>query len=146
MQIKNVTFNKGDFRFTIDYFDGKDVTKLSTNDEPLSSLQTAIDTLIASTKKWCEIGDGWNVALNAVKFGKNEDSPSSVQITANSGMKMMGIITRVPKLNKNMTFPDEVHVSMVQNVKELQGEIDRFLRGERAQKELPFEEVAANDE
>lgn len=145
MQIKNVVFNKGDFRLTIDYFDGKDVTKLSTNDEPLDSLQVAIDTLLASSRRWCEIPDYFSLSLGSVKFGKNEDSASGIQLNAFSGMKAMGIITKIPKLNKNETFPDEVHVSMVQNLSELRGEIDRFLKGERAQKELPFDEVKADD-
>lgn len=145
MQIKNVAFNKGDFRLAIDYFDGKDVKKLSTNDEPLDSLQVAIDTLVASSRRWCEIPDYFSLSLGSVKFGKGEDSACSIQLNAFSGMKTMGIITKIPKLNKKETFPDEVHVSMAQNLSELRGEIDRFLKGERAQKELPFDEVKADD-
>lgn len=145
MQIKNVVFNKGDFRLTIDYFDGKDVKKLSTNDESQDSLQVAIDTLVASSRRWCEIPDYFSLSFGSVKFGKNENSASSIQLNAFSGMKTMGIITKIPKLNKNETFPDEIHVSMAQNLSELRGEIDRFLKGERAQKELPFDEELEND-
>lgn len=139
MQIKKIVFNKGDFKYTIEYFNGKDVTTISTNDQALDSMDVAIKTLISSIKAWLGINDMYLIDLNAVKFGKNEDSSSSVQITAYTGLKSMGIITKVPVVKKTENFPDELQISACLNITALRYEVDRFLKGERAQQELPLE-------
>lgn len=139
LQIKNVLFNKGDFLYTIEYFDGKCVRKIATNEEALNSFDMAVQSLAECIKKHLLIDDVFSCKINSIRFGKNEDSPNSIQMNCASGLKMMGIVTRIAPCNSKKDVPEVEEVALYNNLIEVRGEVERYINGERAQKELDFE-------
>lgn len=139
LQIKSVVFDKGDYAYTIEYFDGHAVRKISTNEEALESMKLARGALANSLKNYLEIAGHMNCTVNTVKFGKNSESSSSVQMTVWSGEKQMGVVSKVRPVSKSETFPDELLVSCNVCVNDLRGEVERYINGERAQAELDFD-------
>jgi len=136
LQIKTVVFDKGDYAYTIEYFDGYAVRKISTNEEALNSMVLARGALANACRKYLEFGDKMNCTVNQVRFGKNEETTSSVQMTVWNGEKIMGVVTKVRPISASETFPDEQLVSCNSCVDELRGEVQRYIAGERAQQEL----------
>ena len=139
LQIKSVVFDKGDYAYTIEYFDGHAVRKISTNEEALQSMPIARGSLAIAMKNYLELGSGMNCTVNTVKFGKNEECSSSVQMSVWSGEKVMAVVSKVRPISKTETFPDELLVSCNTCVNDLRGEVERYINGERAQAELDFD-------
>ena len=138
LQINSVLFNKGDFLYTIEYFDGKCVRKIATNEEALNSFVMAVKALAECLKKYLLIDDVYSCKINSIRFGKSEDSPTTVQMNCSSGLKMMGIVTKINPCNSNKEVPEVEQVSLYYNLIEVRGEVERYINGERAQKELDF--------
>lgn len=138
LQIKNVLFNKGDFLYTIEYFDGKCVRKIATNEEALNSFDMSVKALAECLKKNLLLDDVYSCKINSIRFGKNEDSPNSIQMTFTSGIKMMGIVTKINPCNSKKDVPEVEQVALYNNLIEVRGEVERYINGERAQKELDF--------
>lgn len=139
LQIKSVVFDKGDYAYTIEYFDGHSVRKISTNEEALQSLVIARAALANAIKNYMMINEAMSCRVNNVRFGKNEDSASSVQMTVWTGEKQMGVVSKVRTVSKSETFPDEQLVSCNVCVNDLRGEVEKYINGERSQQELPFD-------
>lgn len=139
LQIKSVVFDKGDYAYTIEYFDGHSVRKISTNEEALQSLVIARVALANAIKNYMMINEAMSCRVNNVRFGKNEDSASSVQMTVWTGEKQMGVVSKVRTVSKSETFPDEQLVSCNVCVNDLRGEVEKYINGERSQQELPFD-------
>lgn len=138
LQIKSVVFDKGDFAYTIEYFDGKTVRKISTNEEALNSMTLARTALGVSLKKFLKLSEIMNCKVNSVRFAKNDDSASIVQLSVWSGLKQMGVVTKVHPVRKSETNPDEEMVSVFVNCDSLRGEVEKYISGERAQQSLDF--------
>lgn len=139
LQIKSVVFDKGDYAYTIEYFDGHSVRKISTNEEALQSLVIARVALANAIKNYMMINEAMSCRVNNVRFGKNEDSASSVQMTVWTGEKQMGVVSKVRTVSKSETFPDEQLVSCNVCVNDLRGEVEKYINGERSQQGLPFD-------
>lgn len=139
LQIKNVLFNKGDFLYTIEYFDGKCVRKIATNEEALNSFDMAVKVLAECIKKNLLLDDVYSCKINSIRFGKNEDSPNSIQMSCSAGLKMMGIVTKINPCNSKKDVPEVEQVVLYNNLIEVRGEVERYINGERAQKKLDFE-------
>lgn len=146
LQIKNVVFDKGDYAYTIEYFDGHAVRKISTNEEALQSLVIARAALANALKNYLVIGEIMSCKVNNVRFGKNDDSASSVQMTVWSGEKTMGVVTKVRPIAKSENFPDELLVSCNVCVNDLRGEVQKYIGGQRAQQELDFNNAPEGEE
>ena len=141
LQIKNVVFDKGDYAYTIEYFDGHAVRKISTNEEALQSLVIARAALANALKNYMLINEVMSCRVNSVRFGKNEESASSVQMTVWSGEKQMGVVSKIRTISKSETFPDEQLVSCNVCVNDLRGEVEKYINGGRAQQELSFDDA-----
>lgn len=139
LQIKSVLFNKGDFLYTIEYFVGKCVRKIATNEEALASFDMAVKALAECLKKNLLLDDVYSCKINSIRFGKNEDSPNSIQMNCTSGIKMMGIVTKINPCNSKKDVPEVEQVVLYNNLIEVLVEVERYINGERAQKELDFE-------
>lgn len=139
LQIKSVVFNKGDYLYTIEYFDGKSVRKISTNEEALESLGLSVSVLANACKDYLEQAYRMNVKVNSVKFGKENSKTCAVQLTVQAGEKIFGIVTKIHPVASSENFPDKDQVRCNEALTELWGEVERYINGERAQKELPFE-------
>lgn len=139
LQIKSVVFDKGDYAYTIEYFDGHAVRKISTNEEALNSFVLARGALANSLKNYLELAALMNCKVNSVRFGKNDDSASTVQMSVWSGSKAMGVVTKVLPINKSENFPDETMKNCSINMASLRGEVERYISGERAQQSLDFD-------
>ena len=139
LQIKSVVFDKGDYAYTIEYFDGHSVRKISTNEEALQSLVIARGALANAIKNYMSINEAMTCKVNNVRFGKNDDCASSVQMSVWSGEKQMGVVVKIRTISKSETFPDEQLVSCNTCVSDLRGEVERYINGERSQQELPFD-------
>lgn len=140
LQIKNVVFNKGDYLYTIEYFDGKSVRKISTNEEALDSLGLAVGQLAVACKNYLELADRMNVKVNSVKFSKENGKTCAVQLTVQAGEKIYGIVTKIHPAASTENFPDDNQVRCNEALTELRGEVERYINGERAQPELDFED------
>lgn len=139
MQIKNIAFNKGDYRYSIEYFDGKAVRKISTNEEALSSFDVAVSTLAISCKNYLKLDDGQNVTITHIRFGKNDDAPSSIFLNAFGAGVEMNIKTRLIPVHKEENYPDLLLIKCNDSLSEVYGECVRYLNGERAQSEFSFD-------
>lgn len=139
LQIKNVLFNKGDFLYTIEYFDGRCVRKIATNEEALNSFPLSVGALAETIRDHLLINESYNCKINSIRFGKNEDSPNTVQMSFTSGMREMNILTKIKAINSNQNVPEVEQVALYNNLIEVRGECERYINGERAQKELNFE-------
>lgn len=63
-----------------------------------------------------------------------------------SGYKEMGIITRIKLISdKKVELPEDLNACLI-HIVELRGELERYIKGERAQQELPFENKGSDDE
>lgn len=133
--IKSIVFNKGDYAYHIESFDGKKVTKLSTNDEPEASLLVAKKDLSDALKDWLHLPEEMHIYLNSVRFSKDVLKPSSAQFTATMGIIRMGIVTKILPC-KDSEKADSDLVVLNDSLSRLQEETVKYFRGERAQKEL----------
>lgn len=140
LQIKKVQFNKGDFAYTIEYFDGKDVLKLATNDEALESMRLAIGALERSIKDLFAINE-YSVKLNAVNFGKNDDSQSTAQLSIYGNGRDAGLLAKIHPIAKTDKNPDGLLVSANVNIYGLRAEVEKYINGERAQQDLDFTDI-----
>lgn len=145
MQIKNVVFNKGDFRYSIEYFDGKAVRKVSTNEEALDSFDLSVAALAASLKIYLKIDETYFVKVKKIKFGNNDASASTIDLHVFFCGKDMDIKTKIIPIKKEEHFKDEELVSCNENLNEVRGEINRYISGEKAQQELPFEQELSTE-
>lgn len=139
LQIKKVLFNKGDYAYTIEYFDGKDVRKIATNDEALNSMRLAIGALENSIKDLFQIPLG--IKLNSVSFGKDENTQSTCQCSVFGSGRDGALLAKIHPVNKNETNPDGLIVSANVNVYGLRAEVEKYINGERAQQEMDFTEI-----
>lgn len=140
LQIKKVLFNKSDFAYTIEYFDGKDVRRIATNDEALNSMKLAIGALENSIKDLFAIND-YSVRLNAVTFGKNEDTQSTAQLSIFGNDRDAALLVKIHPVSKTDKNPDGLLVSANVNVYGLKAEVEKYINGERAQQEMDFSDI-----
>lgn len=139
MQIKNVLFNKGDFLYTIEYFDGKSVRKVSTNEEALKSLPDAVQKLGTDLKILLPVDAVVKVTVNSVRYGKTDESAASVQASVSIGEVRMGVVVKVRPVGPREEFPPAGLTSVNDSLKHLREEIIRYVNGERSQGEFSFD-------
>lgn len=135
LQVKKIVFGKGDYKYSIEYFDGKDVLVLSTNEEARKELQAAIDSLNEQLKNWLLFDVSFSSVINTVKWGKNNSA--SVQFNAWVAEKSCNVLAKIPAESGIMT--DEF-INLRHAVNTLYEEVQKYLRGERAQQSLDFGE------
>lgn len=135
LQVKKIVFGKGDYKYSIEYFDGKDVLVLSTNEEARKELQAAIDSLNEQLKNWLLFDVSFSSVINTVKWGKNNSA--SVQFYAWVAEKYCNVLAKIPAESGIMT--DEF-INLRHAVNTLYEEVQKYLRGERAQQSLDFGE------
>lgn len=140
MEIKSINLNKGDYLYCINYFDGKDMYRLETNEAPLNSLRLAIGAVKAAVRNYLELPESSTVVLNSVKFG--EDPSISIDIELNRAFPGVTytVKTKIPGLMKHEVNPDNQRVSVLEHVLALNAEFEKYIKGERAQQMLPFPE------
>lgn len=143
MQIKNVVFNKGDFLYSIEYFDGKAVRKVSTNEEALNSFDLSVSALAKALKDFLLINESYVIKIQKIKFGKNDDCASAVTLNVYTGGKDMVIQTKIIPVNENEHFTDQLLLSCNEHLKDVRGEVEKYINGEVAQNELPFNQEEA---
>lgn len=145
MTIYSIAFNKRDFRYSIGYKSGSDNLTLDTNEEALSSMEVAIQTLAQSLKNYCNIDDGYEVSIDKVNFGVGH-KPFSVVFTARSTSKAIypqKIVHMAMNIRQSDHWEKEIaedRASVLINIGELLGEVGRYLNGERNQQKLDFRE------
>lgn len=146
MQIKSVVFNKGDFLYTIEYFDGRCIRKVATNEEPLKSLPEAVQKLSADLKVFLPVKDNVIVTVNSVRYGKNADCTSVVQATVRDGEVIFGVVAKIRPIGPQEEFPPFGLAACNDSLKRLWDEVNRYVSGEHAQGELDFSEAEEKED
>lgn len=135
--VKKIVFGKGDYKYSIEYFDGKDVLVLSTNEEARKELQAAINSLNEQLKNWLLFDVSFMSVINTVKWGKN--NAASVQFNAWVAEKSCNVLAKIPAESDSRVMTDEF-INLRHAVNTLYEEVQKYLRGERAQQSLDFGE------
>ena len=133
MQVYSLNLANKDFVYEINYNnDGDDLT-LCTNEEALSSLPIAIKTIEDSIKKYFEL-ENYIITLQRIVFGEDDRSDRfkySIRTGSKWPAKEMICNTSIPKITEKE--PSEERQNLSCSIAGLLDEVEKYLRGERAQ-------------
>lgn len=142
MTIYSVIFGKGDYSYSIKYHNDNNDLTLDTNEAPLDSFKLSVGTMSQAIREYLEISDGWEVAIKAIKF-LEKDVAISVVITKNNDeypKPEYSAGTKIAKNYKEENYPNMARIKVLENAVILYDELEKYLRGEKLQKELPLNE------
>jgi hypothetical protein len=140
----------GEYDYNVTYETNTEKQKLQTNDSPTGTLLTAVSNVVNAAIKFCRFE---NIAakFKKVTFGYPDSGPN-FQLEFIIKTKDNPYVSHALKIEKLDLKLDEVKSNdgdyqkrvdqnnyLVEKIETLREDIKKYIQGERAQKDLPFE-------
>lgn len=141
MRISKVNHNTTSGKTTIAYEtvenEGKDTLEhvLHTGDDPAPSFVAALEALRAEIETLAELPEGYLTAVRGITIHRDEEDPDGEWTVTYTATKTLGDSRSPLVLNTPAVLPPSP-----KGVRALLKEAEAFVRGTRAQQELPFKE------
>lgn len=146
MTVYSISFNKADYAYSISYHSGNDDMTLDTNEEARNSLKVSKEALKNAVKEYAQISEDFEISLNTVKFG-DEKKDGHISFTATTiskdifPKKIINQSMKIAKIAKREKDVEKTRAKVLLMLDDLYSEVEKYLAGDRAQQELPLEEV-----
>lgn len=149
MTIYSISFNKGDYAYSISYHQGNDDMTLETNEEAKNSLNIAKTALQYAIREYAEVNEIFDIVINKVTFG-DDKKDNHISFTASTfskeifPKKIINQNMKIAKIRKHEKDIEATRAKVLINIESLYSEVEKYLQGERAQQELDLEDEEEN--
>lgn len=141
MTIQSIDFSNLDLAYIIHYEDGHDVKMLGSNDPAMDSLTDARAALTDSVTVYAGISEYFNVSVKKVIWGKEKVTIKFTSTKIEGWPKrQINSSTAVTYYGKRENSVEPIRAAILDDTENLQKEVEKYLMGQRMQKELPFQE------
>lgn len=143
MKVYSISFNKGDYAYSIAYHERNDDMQLDTNEAALDSMKVAKGALKEALREYASINELFEIEINKVVFGK-ENKDNSIKFCAINKLvfppKLITMSTNIPPVGKREKEVESSRAKVLINIESLYDEVERYLNGERSQGAFEFDD------